>query len=663
MARIVASLLLLSALLGAGPARAQSAGSTIAGPFTVILPSTSTFSFARSFSVPTPIQGSYLLRVELGTPNSLTTLSVRLNGAQLYSLSDFAGGATRVDRVVTLAASNTLSLSVAGAKGTRITLTVFTVVMPQPTALDPNPLPLVAGTGGTLTATLAPAPTASGTLVVASSDPSVASVPGSVAFASGQTSVAIPVSALAGGTATVTASANGGQAAATVNVDARPSVNLTSPTANSIFQAGTTIAIEATAADSDGTVAQVNFYVGTVLLGSAVAAPYRFTWASVPAGSYSLSAVAVDNQGASTTSGAVTVRVNALPAVALTNPASGATLTSPATIQLNADASDADGSIAQVDFYQGSALIGSATTAPYTFSWTNVTPGSYALTARATDNDGAVTISDIINVTVNSGVKELYYIVPDHLNTPRLIANQQGTTVWKWDQAEPFGASAPNADPDGDGVGFDFPLRFPGQYADRETSLYYNYFRYYDQAIGRFPQSDPIGLRGGLNTYAYVRGMPLQYSDPTGLWMPWIHKMMTEEALERAGCEVDGLPLATADVDIQENSQRPENAAWHHMKQGWQTIAQAQAEYDKYLQQRRSSCETGDLARVLHAIQDGFSPSHRDFQTWTDKEGVGRLILHGLADMFPSPSSLERSTAATASEISAFMLRCPCVCR
>jgi RHS repeat-associated protein len=112
---------------------------------------------------------------------------------------------------------------------------------------------------------------------------------------------------------------------------------------------------------------------------------------------------------------------------------------------------------------------------------------------------------------------QLYYIVPDHLNTPRMIANQQGTTVWKWDQAEPFGANQPNTDADGDGVGFDFPLRFPGQYFDRETGLAYNWRRDYSAPIGRYIQSDPIGLRGGFNTYAYVGNVPLLAVDPHGL--------------------------------------------------------------------------------------------------------------------------------------------------
>src|SRR4029077_810746 len=63
----------------------------------------------------------------------------------------------------------------------------------------------------------------------------------------------------------------------------------------------------------------------------------------------------------------------------------------------------------------------------------------------------------------------LYYVETDHLNTPRFIADDTGTTVWRWDQSEPFGNDVANNNPSGVGA-FDFPLRFPGQYFDRETN-------------------------------------------------------------------------------------------------------------------------------------------------------------------------------------------------
>lgn len=82
---------------------------------------------------------------------------------------------------------------------------------------------------------------------------------------------------------------------------------------------------------------------------------------------------------------------------------------------------------------------------------------------------------------------------------------------------EPFGVNVADEDPDAKSTLFKFPLRYPGQYADKETNLHYNYFRDYHPGIGGYPQSDPIGLRGGINTYAYVENNPLAWSGPRGL--------------------------------------------------------------------------------------------------------------------------------------------------
>jgi RHS repeat-associated protein len=111
----------------------------------------------------------------------------------------------------------------------------------------------------------------------------------------------------------------------------------------------------------------------------------------------------------------------------------------------------------------------------------------------------------------------VYYIHTDHLNTPRRISRPtDNVIVWRWD-SEPFGTAAANQDPDGDGTQFVYNPRFPGQYFDAETGLNYNYFRDYDPAIGRYAESDPIGLHGGVNTYAYGKGSAVSNIDPYGL--------------------------------------------------------------------------------------------------------------------------------------------------
>ncbi|UOD27743.1 RHS repeat protein [Massilia violaceinigra] len=101
-----------------------------------------------------------------------------------------------------------------------------------------------------------------------------------------------------------------------------------------------------------------------------------------------------------------------------------------------------------------------------------------------------------------------YYTYADHLMTPRLITRaSDNKMVWRWDGANPFGEDSPDENPSRLG-NFSYNLRFSGQYYDRETNLHYNYFRDYDPQTGRYMQSDPIGLQGGINTYGYVGGNP-----------------------------------------------------------------------------------------------------------------------------------------------------------
>ncbi len=61
-------------------------------------------------------------------------------------------------------------------------------------------------------------------------------------------------------------------------------------------------------------------------------------------------------------------------------------------------------------------------------------------------------------------------------------------------------------------------FRFPGQYCDNETGLHYNYYRYYDPASGRYLASDPVGLKNGVNVYAYVKNDPVNAVDTQRLW-------------------------------------------------------------------------------------------------------------------------------------------------
>jgi RHS repeat-associated protein len=101
------------------------------------------------------------------------------------------------------------------------------------------------------------------------------------------------------------------------------------------------------------------------------------------------------------------------------------------------------------------------------------------------------------------------YVAPDQLGSPHQLANAGRGTAWLWDH-DPFGNGAPTG-------AATYNPRFPGQYYDGETGLHYNGFRDYDPSTGRYVQSDPIGLVGGINTYAYVRANPIHRIDALGL--------------------------------------------------------------------------------------------------------------------------------------------------
>ena len=141
----------------------------------------------------------------------------------------------------------------------------------------------------------------------------------------------------------------------------------------------------------------------------------------------------------------------------------------------------------------------------------------------------------------NSGVQNIIYIdqlpvgvldngllLPietDHLGTPRVVSDGN-QAIWRWDLitgnastggSNAFGDRPANQDPDGNGKSYRFDLRFPGQIHDPETQLNYNYFRDYEPGTGRYVESDPIGLNGGVSTYGYVSQKPLTKTDFLGL--------------------------------------------------------------------------------------------------------------------------------------------------
>jgi chitinase len=263
-------------------------------------------------------------------------------------------------------------------------------------------------------------------------------------------------------------------ATSTVSISAgtnpAPTVSLTAPANGATFTAPASISITANASDNVS-VAKVEFFQGATKLGEDTSSPYAFSWTNVAAGTYSLTAVATDNLGATATSTAVSITVNpntggscsgipafvsgtnyavgaqvtnvnkkfsckvagwcsmggayepgvgwanadawtdlgactggnVNPTTSITSPANNATFTAPASVTINANAADSDGTIAKVEFFNGATLLGTDTSSPYSFSWTNVAAGTYSLTTKATDNAGGTATSTAVSITVSSG--------------------------------------------------------------------------------------------------------------------------------------------------------------------------------------------------------------------------------------------------------------------
>ena len=211
-----------------------------------------------------------------------------------------------------------------------------------------------------------------------------------------------------------------------------------------------------------------------------------------------------------------------------TNDANGNMLTSTVGGSSYAFIYDARNRLAQVKSngataatYQNNALgqrlvkVTPAGTERYIYDEAGHLLAEYGLTNRDYIWAGDLPVA-VIDNTISGSVttSTVNYITADQLDTPRAVSNAAGATIWSWAyQTNAFGEKAPAAT----GT-YVLNLRFSGQYFDAETGTSYNYFRNYEPATGRYVQSDPMGLMGGMSTFGYVKNNPLSYSDSFGLW-------------------------------------------------------------------------------------------------------------------------------------------------
>jgi hypothetical protein len=255
-----------------------------------------------------------------------------------------------------------------------------------------------------------------------------------------------------------------------------PAVSIINPTNGAVFYTPVNISLLARAADPDGSVTNVEFFAGTTDLGrgqpvvldppgvnGVTGLVYFLNWQNVPANTYSLTAVATDNGGASTTSAPVKITVlpgppptNLPPVVRITSPPNGAVFRAPVNIPIYTYAADPDGFVTTVEFFAGSTSLGfgqRVTAVPpplppgsiqppilivvptnyWGLLWTNPPLGTnIALTARATDNGGASAVSAPVLISILPSP-------PPPTNRPPIVSIVatdpvaiEGTNCWPW---------------------------------------------------------------------------------------------------------------------------------------------------------------------------------------------------------------------------------------
>ena len=213
-------------------------------------------------------------------------------------------------------------------------------------------------------------------------------------------------------TALATDSSSATNSSAPVRVTVQNSiVQFTAPTNGARFATIDLIPLAASASDSGGAITLVEFFDGAARLGEASVRPFSMTWSNPSVGAHALTVVATAEGGVQNTSAPVNVAifVDLPPVVTLTAPLNNSTSVAPANLTLTATASDPDGTVAKVTFFDGGTELGQDATAPFALTWTNVPLGSHAFTAVAVDDHGLTATSSVVNATV----------VP---NTPPLVA-------------------------------------------------------------------------------------------------------------------------------------------------------------------------------------------------------------------------------------------------
>lgn len=189
------------------------------------------------------------------------------------------------------------------------------------------------------------------------------------------------------------------------------SVTLTNPVKNGIYRAGTDLILKATATKLDNEISKIEFFKGSEKIGESTNAPYQLNWQKIESGTWQLHAKVTDAKGDTAISNIIPISVvqNITPEVNITSPDNNSFFASGVTIPFTVNATDKDGTIAKLEYFNGTTKIGESLVAPFRFEWNIVATGEYSITATATDNEGLSITSSAVSITVSGENGQLNY--------------------------------------------------------------------------------------------------------------------------------------------------------------------------------------------------------------------------------------------------------------
>ncbi|MBI5374834.1 MAG: RHS domain-containing protein [Candidatus Schekmanbacteria bacterium] len=235
-------------------------------------------------------------------------------------------------------------------------------------------------------------------------------------------------------------------------------------------------------------------------------------------------------------------------------------------------------------------------------------------------------VSFTFSVTVmgsyNPDGQKIYYYHNDHLGRPVIMTDEDGSVAWKGNYY-PFGKLYQS-----EGT-IKNNFRFPGQWEDEESGLFYNGARYYDPSTGRYISPDPVlgdqYLPQTLNPYVYVTNNPLALTDPEGIWPEDIHNKIIGRGLSDILLpnEIKTLEKASKDIDNPLN-QGKDSSYQHAMCSPCQTPQEAERLWNLFIEQQLQNAINApnrkeaiyELGKGMHALMDSTSPTHKGFQVW-----------------------------------------------